>query len=217
MTDAAGPQVRAARALKRVIDLLVSTFGLLALSPVFALLVLLELVFHGWPPTFTQKRPGLHGRIFRMRKFRSMTNARGPDGELLPDEQRLTPFGRFIRRTSLDELPGLWNVLVGDMSLVGPRPLLPRYLDRYSPEQARRHDVVPGITGWAQVNGRNAISWDQKFALDVWYVDNWSLWLDLRILVMTAAKVLRRDGISHAGSDTMPEFLGSGPTNEHQS
>lgn len=147
-----------------------------------------------------------------MHKFRSMTNERGPNGELLPDSERLTSFGRFIRRTSLDELPGLWNVLVGTMSLVGPRPLLPRYLPRYSPQQARRHDVLPGITGWAQVNGRNAISWEEKFALDVWYVDNWSLGLDLRILLATAAKVWKRDGIEHAGSDTMPEFMGTQST-----
>jgi lipopolysaccharide/colanic/teichoic acid biosynthesis glycosyltransferase len=158
---------------------------------------------------FRQVRPGLQGRPFTMVKFRTMTVERGPDGALLPDAQRLTPFGRFLRASSLDELPELWNVLKGDMSLVGPRPLLMEYLPLYTPEQARRHEVRPGITGWAQVNGRNAISWVDKFALDVWYVDHRSLWLDVQILWRTVRKVLVRDGISAAGEATMPKFTGS--------
>lgn len=201
-------QRRAALALKRLIDVLVAGFGLLALSPVLAVLCALELLWHGWPPLFVQPRPGRGGRVFRMLKFRTMTNERGPDGELLPDADRLTPFGRWLRASSLDELPELWNVLVGDMSLVGPRPLLVRYLDRYSPEQARRHDVRPGVTGLAQVRGRNALSWPEKLRYDVDYVDSWSLGLDLRILLETVGAVLRRDGISAAGDATMPEFMG---------
>ena len=157
---------------------------------------------------FSQVRPGLHGKPFTIVKFRTMTDERGPDGVLLPDAQRLTPFGRFLRASSLDELPELWNVLKGEMSLVGPRPLLMEYLPLYSSEQARRHEVRPGITGWAQVNGRNAISWADKFALDVWYVDHRSLWLDVRILWLTVRKVLVRDGISAAGEATMPRFEG---------
>lgn len=199
---------QAALALKRLIDVLVAGFGLLALTPVLAVLCVLELVWHGWPPLFVQERPGLRGRVFRMVKFRTMTNERGPDGQLLPDAERLTPFGRWLRATSLDELPELWNVVVGDMSLVGPRPLLVRYLDRYSPEQARRHDVRPGITGLAQVRGRNALSWPEKLRYDVDYVDHWTLRLDLRILLETVGAVLRRDGISAAGEATMAEFMG---------
>ena len=163
----------------------------------------------GSPVLFCQVRPGLDGQLFTMVKFRTMTDDRGSDGVLLPDAQRLTPFGRFLRASSLDELPELWNVLRGDMSLVGPRPLLVEYLPLYSPEQSRRHQVRPGITGWAQVNGRNAISWEDKFALDIWYVDNQSLWLDIKILWMTVRKVLVRDGISAAGDVTMPKFTGS--------
>ncbi len=162
----------------------------------------------GSPVLFTQVRPGLHGKPFRMVKFRTMTDARDASGALLPDAQRLTPFGRFLRSSSLDELPELWNVLRGEMSLVGPRPLLMEYLPLYSPEQARRHEVRPGITGWAQINGRNAISWADKFALDVWYVDHRSLFLDIRILWLTVRKVLVRDGISAAGEATMPKFEG---------
>ncbi len=199
---------QAARALKRLIDVLVAGFGLLALTPVLVVLCVLELIWHGWPPLFVQERPGLHGRVFRMVKFRTMTNERGADGELLPDAERLTPFGRWLRATSLDELPELWNVLKGDMSLVGPRPLLVRYLGRYSPEQARRHDVRPGVTGLAQVRGRNALSWPEKLRYDVDYVDHWTLRLDLRILVETFGAVLRRDGISGAGEATMAEFMG---------
>lgn len=162
----------------------------------------------GRPVFFRQTRPGLRGQPFNMVKFRTMTGARGPDGQLLPDSQRLTSFGRFLRATSLDELPELWNVLKGDMSLVGPRPLLMEYLPLYSPEQGRRHEVRPGITGWAQVNGRNALSWDDKFRLDVWYVDHGSLWLDIKILWLTVRKVLVREGISAVGEATMPRFRG---------
>jgi len=168
----------------------------------------------GSPVFFCQMRPGLHGRPFRMIKFRTMTDARGSDGRLLPDADRLTAFGRFLRASSLDELPELWNVLKGDMSLVGPRPLLVEYLPLYSRVQARRHDVRPGITGWAQVNGRNALSWDRKLELDVWYVDNRSLWLDFRILWLTLRKVLARDGINAPGEATMPRF--TGPQMEHE-
>ncbi|NLC37040.1 MAG: sugar transferase, partial [Alcaligenaceae bacterium] len=158
---------------------------------------------------FRQVRPGLHGKPFRMIKLRTMTDARGPDGTLLPDADRMLPFGRFLRSTSLDELPELWNVLKGDMSLVGPRPLLMEYLPLYTPEQARRHEVRPGVTGWAQVNGRNAISWEEKFALDVWYVDCRSFWLDLKILGMTVMSVLKRDGVSAAGEATVSKFKGT--------
>jgi lipopolysaccharide/colanic/teichoic acid biosynthesis glycosyltransferase len=169
-----------------------------------ALMVRLRL---GSPILFYQERPGLHGKPFFMVKFRTMTDARDATGALKPDGERLTAFGRFLRSTSLDELPELWNVVKGEMSLVGPRPLLMRYLERYSPEQARRHEVAPGITGWAQVNGRNALSWDEKFTLDVWYVDNWSVALDFRILWMTISKVVRREGISQTGEATMEEFM----------
>lgn len=178
-------------------------------SPVLIGILGLEVLLHGWPPIFTQRRPGLHGKIFTLRKFRSMTNERGPDGELLPDAQRLTAFGQFLRSTSLDELPELFNVLKGEMSLVGPRPLLVQYLERYSPDQARRHEVKPGLTGWAQINGRNALTWDEKLALDVWYVDHWSVLLDLEILLKTVTAVLRRSGIHSSDSVTMPEFLGN--------
>lgn len=196
------------RILKRLLDFAVSLIALIILSPFLAMLSLLVAVRLGRPILFTQTRPGLHGKPFTIYKFRTMTNERDANGNLLPDAQRLTPFGRFLRSTSLDELPELFNVLKGDMSLVGPRPLLMQYLDRYTPEQARRHDVRPGITGWAQINGRNALSWEEKFALDVWYVDNCSLWLDVRIIVLTVWKVLRREGISHQGEATMAEFVG---------
>jgi lipopolysaccharide/colanic/teichoic acid biosynthesis glycosyltransferase len=166
----------------------------------------------GSPVLFRQVRPGRYCRLFTLFKFRTMRNTTAPEGAPLPDTERLTPLGTFLRRTSLDELPQLWNVLRGDLSLVGPRPLLPEYLDRYTTIQARRHEVRPGITGWAQVNGRNALSWEDKFALDVWYVDNWNLWLDLRILWLTLIKVLRREGIQAADHATMPEFKGSPKT-----
>jgi lipopolysaccharide/colanic/teichoic acid biosynthesis glycosyltransferase len=161
---------------------------------------------------FRQERPGLGGRPFLVAKFRTMSNASGADGTQLPDDVRLTLLGRFLRATSIDELPQLWNVLRGELSLVGPRPLLMQYLPRYTPEQARRHDVLPGMTGWAQVNGRNAITWDEKFDLDVWYVDHWTLALDLKILAMTVVRVLNRSGISREGHVTTPEFMGSDPT-----
>ena len=194
--------------MKRLFDLLASALGLMLFAVPLALLAWQVRRKLGSPVLFTQVRPGLHGKPFRMVKFRTMTDARYASGALLPDAQRLTPFGRFLRASSLDELPELWNVLRGEMSLVGPRPLLMEYLPLYTPEQARRHEVSPGITGWAQVNGRNAISWADKFALDVWYVDHRSLWLDVRILWLTVRKVLVRDGISAAGEATMPKFEG---------
>ena len=195
--------------MKRLFDIAAAACALLVLA--LPLLVVVWMVRRklGSPVFFTQVRPGLHGKPFEMVKFRTMTDARGPDGELLPDAVRLTPFGRFLRATSLDELPELWNVLKGDMSLVGPRPLLVEYLPLYSPEQARRHEVRPGITGWAQVNGRNALDWEAKFKLDVWYVDHRSLWLDIKILWLTVKKVLVREGISAAGEATMGKFTGS--------
>jgi lipopolysaccharide/colanic/teichoic acid biosynthesis glycosyltransferase len=195
--------------MKRLFEFVAASLALLMLAlPLLALAWLIRRKL-GSPVLFRQVRPGLQGRPFTMVKFRTMTDERGPYGALLPDAQRLTPFGRFLRASSLDELPELWNVLRGEMSLVGPRPLLMEYLPLYSPEQARRHEVRPGITGWAQVNGRNAISWDDKFALDVWYVDHRSQLLDVRILWMTVRKVLVRDGISAAGEATMPAFTGS--------
>ncbi len=194
--------------MKRLFDVVVAALTLLLLAlPLVALASLVQRKL-GSPVLFTQVRPGLHGKPFRMVKFRTMTDARDASGALLPDAQRLTPFGRFLRSSSLDELPELWNVLHGEMSLVGPRPLLMEYLPLYTPEQARRHEVRPGITGWAQVNGRNAISWADKFALDVWYVNHRSLWLDVQILWRTVRKVLVRDGISAPGDATMPKFEG---------
>lgn len=194
--------------MKRLFDFTAALLGLIALALPLLILCLLIRRKLGSPVLFRQVRPGLHGQPFEMVKFRTMTNARGPNGALLPDAERLTPFGRFLRSTSLDELPELWNVLKGDMSLVGPRPLLMEYLPLYSPEQARRHAVRPGVTGWAQVNGRNAISWDEKFALDTWYVDHQSLTLDMKILWLTVKKVLVREGISAAGEATMDKFTG---------
>lgn len=194
---------------KRTLDLLITVPALMCLAPVMGLLSLLIRAKLGSPVLFRQDRPGRDGRVFQMIKFRTMTNARDASGSLLPDEQRLTSFGRFLRTSSLDELPELWNVLVGEMSLVGPRPLLTRYLPLYSLEQFRRHEVLPGITGWAQVNGRNAISWEQKFTLDVEYTERMSMWLDLTILWKTLSKVLRREDVSAADHATMPEFQGS--------
>ena len=195
--------------IKRSLDILTAGLGLLILSPLLIVISLVILILMGRPVLFKQMRPGLNGKPFYMYKFRTMTYERDEQGTLLSDELRLTRLGRFLRSTSLDELPELFNILKGDMSLVGPRPLLMQYLDRYTPEQARRHEVKPGITGWAQVNGRNAITWEKKFALDVWYVDNWSLWLDIKILAITVVKVFKREGISAAGEATMPEFMGS--------
>jgi lipopolysaccharide/colanic/teichoic acid biosynthesis glycosyltransferase len=195
--------------MKRVFDVLITLVGMIMLCLPILLLAFIVRRKLGGPILFEQLRPGLHGKPFRMVKFRTMTDERGPDGAWLPDAHRLTPFGRFLRASSLDELPELWNVLKGEMSLVGPRPLLMQYLPLYSTDQARRHDVRPGITGWAQINGRNAISWEEKFKLDVWYVDNRTIWLDIKILWLTVKKVVVRDGISAAGEATMPAFKGS--------
>ena len=195
--------------LKRLIDITASGAALTVLSPVLAVTAYKVKKNLGSPVLFKQTRPGLNGKPFEMIKFRTMKDATDKDGNLLPDSERLTPFGQKLRSTSLDELPELWNVLKGDMSLVGPRPLLMEYLPLYNSEQARRHNVRPGVTGYAQVNGRNAISWEQKFALDTWYVDNQSLWLDFKILVKTVKQVLIKDGISADGEATMSKFTGS--------
>jgi sugar transferase EpsL len=197
--------------VKRLFDLILTIPGFLVILPFMLILAMIVRIKHGTPVLFTQMRPGRNGKPFRMYKFRSMTNARDAAGIFLPDNERLTSFGRFLRSTSLDEFPALLNVLRGDMSLVGPRPLLMDYLPLYSSEQNRRHEVRPGMTGWAQVNGRNTISWEEKFKLDAWYVDNWSLWLDIRILAMTMLHVLLRKGINHSAKETMPFFNGSGP------
>lgn len=195
--------------IKRTFDVAASASALLLLSPVLLGVAYLVRKNLGSPVLFRQVRPGLNGKPFEMIKFRTMLDAVDEQGNVLPDDVRLTSFGRFLRSTSLDELPGLWNVLKGEMSLVGPRPLLMEYLPLYSKEQARRHEARPGVTGWAQVNGRNAISWDDKFALDVWYVDNQSLWLDIKIIFLTIKKVVVRDGISAEGEATMSKFTGS--------
>lgn len=195
--------------IKRTLDIVIAASVLLITSPLLLLLALAVRLNLGTPVLFRQQRPGLHGRPFTMVKFRTMRDAVGRDGRALPDADRLTPFGKLLRSTSLDELPELWNVLRGNMSLVGPRPLLMEYLDRYTPEQARRHEVRPGVTGWAQVHGRNAVSWDERFRLDVWYVEHQSLMLDLQILVRTFTTVLRRTGVSAQGEATMSVFEGS--------
>ncbi|MDP2974992.1 MAG: sugar transferase, partial [Anaerolineales bacterium] len=192
---------------KRLFDLLATSLGSVVISPLLLLIALLDWIFHRTPILFSQKRPGYKGRPFYIYKFRTMNERHSPDGSLLPDAERLTPLGRFLRSTSLDELPELFNILRGEMSLVGPRPLLMQYLARYTPEQARRHDVLPGITGWAQVNGRNALTWEDKFRLDVWYVDHQSFWLDIKILLLTLWKVLEREGISQPGHATAEEFM----------
>jgi lipopolysaccharide/colanic/teichoic acid biosynthesis glycosyltransferase len=196
--------------MKRVIDFFLSAMALIVLSPLIILLILLSLGFLGRPVFFRQTRPGLHGKAFEMIKFRTMLDAVDGNGEPLPDSERMTTFGAFMRSTSLDELPELWNVLKGEMSLVGPRPLLMEYLPLYSPEQYRRHEVRPGISGWAQINGRNSLSWEDKFRLDVWYVENRSLLLDLKILLLTFKKVIVREGVSAEGHVTAPPFKGSG-------
>lgn len=195
--------------LKRLIDITASGAALVALSPVLAVTAYKVKKDLGSPVLFKQTRPGLNGKPFEMIKFRTMKDATDKEGNLLPDSERLTPFGQKLRSTSLDELPELWNVLKGDMSLVGPRPLLMEYLPLYTSEQARRHNVRPGVTGYAQVNGRNAISWEEKFQLDTWYVDNQSLWLDIKILAKTVKQVLIKDGISAVGEATMSKFTGS--------
>ncbi len=196
--------------IKRLMDLVLSAILLLVFSPLMALIALAIRLTMGPPVLFRQPRIGYRGRVFIIFKFRTMNDVRDEKGNFLPDEQRLTRLGRFLRSTSLDELPELFNVLKGDMSLVGPRPLLVQYLDRYTPEQMRRHEVKPGITGWAQVNGRNALTWEQKFKLDVWYVEHLSFWLDLKIMALTAWKTLRREGINQPGQATAEEFMGSG-------
>jgi sugar transferase EpsL len=195
--------------LKRAIDVVLVVIGMVLLAPLFAVLAWKVRRELGRPVLFRQLRPGLDGQLFELRKFRTMTDDRGPDGELLPDEQRLTEFGSWLRSTSLDELPEMVNVLKGEMSLVGPRPLLVEYLERYSPQQARRHEVRPGITGWSQINGRNDMSWDDKLALDVWYVDHRSLWLDVRILLRTLWVTVTRQGVSLDGHATTVRFMGS--------
>ncbi|MFM8549357.1 MAG: sugar transferase [Verrucomicrobiota bacterium] len=195
--------------LKRAFDIVFSAAWLLGFAPLLLVVAILVRLKLGSPVLFIQERPGLRGRPFRMVKFRTMTDERGPDGELLSDAVRLTAFGKFLRSTTLDEFPEMWNVLVGDMSVVGPRPLLMRYLVRYDAFQARRMEVKPGVTGWAQVNGRNALNWDEKFALDVWYVDHRTFWLDMRIVVRTFFKVFARSGINSDKSATMEEFRGS--------
>lgn len=194
---------------KRLFDIVASASGLIFLSPVFLILIYLIRKNLGEPVFFTQERPGKDGKPFKMIKFRSMRDAVDKDGNPLPDSERLTPFGKKLRATSLDELPELWNVLKGDMSLVGPRPLLMSYLPLYNDFQNRRHEMKPGVTGWAQVNGRNAISWDEKFAHDVWYIDNFSFWLDIKILFLTVKKVFVKEGISAEGEATMPYFTGN--------
>jgi sugar transferase EpsL len=202
--------------MKRLIDIVVSAVALAIVAPLLAVLALLIHWKLGGPVLFRQTRPGLQGKPFTILKFRTMNEGCDANGNLLPDDQRLTRFGRFLRASSMDELPELWNVLRGDMSLVGPRPLLMEYLPLYTPEQARRNEVRPGITGWAQVNGRNALSWEDKFKLDVWYVDNRSFCLDLKILFLTIQKVLLRDGISAANDATMPKFTGSKTVDGHE-
>lgn len=196
--------------VKRMIDILLASVGLIVLLPVFIALAVAIRLRMGSPVLFSQLRPGKNGVPFKIYKFRTMHDYRDENGDLLPDEKRVTQLGVFLRSTSLDELPELFNVVKGDMSLVGPRPLLMQYLERYTPEQARRHEVRPGITGWAQVNGRNAITWEEKFALDLWYIDNWSIWLDFKIILRTIWLALRREGINAPGSATMPEFWGTG-------
>lgn len=196
--------------MKRLFDLLSAFAALLLLALLIGVLALLVLTKLGSPIFFKQARPGLNGEIFHLVKFRSMTNKRDTSGHLLSDEDRLTSFGKWLRSTSLDELPTLWNILKGDMSVVGPRPLLVEYLPLYSEQQSRRHLVRPGLTGWAQINGRNSLSWNKKFALDIWYVDHASFWLDLKIIGLTLIKVIRREGINAAGDGAMPKFTGSG-------
>lgn len=202
--------------IKRLFDIILSLLGLLVLSPLMVILAFLVRVKLGSPSLFRQMRPGKSGKLFELLKFRTMTNLKDENGELLPDRIRLTQFGRFLRSTSLDELPTLWNVLKGEMSLVGPRPLLPEYLPLYNQQQAHRHDVRPGITGWAQINGRNAITWEEKFELDVWYVNNQSIWLDIKIILITLRNVIRKKDISADSHVTMPKFTGSHSNTYHE-
>jgi len=197
--------------IKRLFDLIITVPIFVFLAPFMLLISLLIAWQHGWPIIFRQKRPGFKGELFTIFKFRSMRDLRDAQGDLLPDDKRLTKFGHFLRKWSIDETPELINVLRGEMSLVGPRPLLIAYLPLYNQEQARRHDVLPGITGWAQIHGRNAVSWQEKFSLDIWYVDHWSLWLDIKILFSTIIKVMRREGISQPGQATAELFKGNPP------
>jgi len=201
-------ETRKTALIKRVMDIVLSVIILFILFPILLIVGFLLLIVEGPPVFFPHERPGKDGEPFKLIKFRSMKNAKDKSGNLLPDGQRITGLGQFLRRTSMDELPELVNVIKGDMSLVGPRPLLMQYLNRYSPEQFRRHEMLPGITGWAQINGRNAISWDEKFKLDLWYIDHWSLWLDIKILFLTVWKVITGVGISQPGRATMDEFMG---------
>jgi lipopolysaccharide/colanic/teichoic acid biosynthesis glycosyltransferase len=200
---------------KRVFDLFTTVLILLILSPVLAVLALLVRLLIGSPVLFRQTRPGYQGQPFTLYKYRTMTEARDSQGELLPDEKRLTALGHFLRTSSLDELPEIFNILRGEMSLVGPRPLLMQYLDRYTPAQARRHEALPGLTGWAQIHGRNILSWEEKFRLDVWYVDNWSFRLDLKILAITLGKVVKREGISQEGHISAEVFMGTEKAEGH--
>jgi sugar transferase EpsL len=194
---------------KRIFDLVLAALGLVLFSPILVFIAILVRIFLGSPVLFRQKRPGHHGRPFFLYKFRTMTDAHSMTGNLLPDSERLTGFGRVLRSLSLDELPELLNILRGDMSFVGPRPLLEEYLPLYSPEQAHRHDMLPGLTGWAQINGRNAADWPARLAMDVWYVDHWTFWLDIKILVLTLWKVIRREGINQPGEATVDYFTGN--------
>jgi lipopolysaccharide/colanic/teichoic acid biosynthesis glycosyltransferase len=195
--------------IKVILDRVVAAMALIIFSPVM-LIVAIAIYFRmGYPILFTQRRPGKDGHIFTLYKFRTMNSERDPNGNLQPDAKRLSNLGRFLRQTSFDELPQLWNVFKGEMSFVGPRPLLVRYLPRYTPEQARRHEVLPGITGWSQVNGRNCLDWERKFMLDVWYVDNWSLWLDFKIFLLTVYKVFKREGVNQSKDFSNPEFMGT--------
>jgi sugar transferase EpsL len=195
--------------MKNILDFIISLLGIILLAPFLVIIGLIIFFYFGSPVFFIQNRPGFLGKPFKFYKYRTMTNQKDNNGKLLPDEKRLTSYGKFLRKTSIDELPSLWNVLKGDMSLVGPRPLLMEYLDYYSPEQARRHEVKPGITGWAQINGRNSISWEEKFELDVWYVDNQSFWLDIKIIFITIWKVIRAYNINNSEKNTMPIFMGT--------
>ena len=200
--------MRIDRVVKSVFDRLVAAIALLILSPALLVLAIAIRLQMGSPIIFAQPRGGLNNSVFTFYKFRTMSDERDSQGNLLPDMERLTPLGRFLRQTSLDELPQLWNIVLGNMSFVGPRPLIAVYLERYTPQQARRHEVIPGITGWAQINGRNSISWEEKFALDLWYIDHWSLWLDLKIMLQTVAAIVSKKGVDENESSTMAEFMG---------
>jgi lipopolysaccharide/colanic/teichoic acid biosynthesis glycosyltransferase len=197
------------RLIKSLGDRLLAAIALILLSPFVAILAIAIYFKMGSPVIFSQARVGKNNSIFTFYKFRTMTDQRDSDGKLLPDMERLTPLGEFLRQTSLDELPQLWNVLQGDMSFIGPRPLITAYLERYTPEQARRHEVTPGITGWAQINGRNSITWEKKFQLDLWYIDHWSLWLDIKILLQTVIKIVSREGVDEDQNTTSSEFMGT--------